>query len=552
MIALSDPLISDAGSIMRETQQQLKRELSPQITPPAKIKKEVEDPILKEGQTVQIKQFQFQGVSVFDEAVLHDRLKKYLNTEQSLAGLKQAVKIIATYYREQGYLAKVYLPPQDVAEGIITIAVLEGHLGGIQLDKNSQTRLNPVFAMHFIDHYQQIGEPIHLKKLQRGVLLLNDLPGVKASSSLLAGEQKGKSIVNLNLSDTPFFSGYSSLNNTGGRSTGKNQITLVGALNNVSGYGDKVQATFVKSKGNQYAFAEYSLPIGHNGLRLGLNVSEVKYHLIDDFDSLQSEGRADNWGANFYYPIIRSAQENLYVFGAYNDKHLRDYALDQSTVDKRVKVSSIGLRGDSQDQYWGGGSNQFSFQLHSGEVDKSNNQQNYLIDQATVKTDGHYQKLSFVANRAQSLVKTMILRVNLNGQLADTNLDSSEKLSLGGPYKVRAYPAGEASGDAAIIMQLELSKNLIQSLQVFAFYDFGRVQLHHNTYTNWNGLTDKPNNYSLDGAGLGVRWQSPVKINLDATMASPIMSNEGEAFKNKNSDGSERGTRFWLSASYQV
>ena len=43
----------------------------------------------------------------------------------------------------------------------------------------------------------------------------------------------------------------------------------------------------------------------------------------------------------------------------------------------------------------------------------------------------------------------------MRGQLAFDNLDSSEKMELGGAYGVRAYPEGEAFGDEGYIATAE-------------------------------------------------------------------------------------------------
>ena len=43
---------------------------------------------------------------------------------------------------------------------------------------------------------------------------------------------------------------------------------------------------------------------------------------------------------------------------------------------------------------------------------------------------------------------TVSLFASVNGQLASKDLDSSEKMVLGGMYAVRAYPEGEAYADA--------------------------------------------------------------------------------------------------------
>ena len=57
--------------------------------------------------------------------------------------------------------------------------------------------------------------------------------------------------------------------------------------------------------------------------------------------------------------------------------------------------------------------------------------------------------------RLQGVTDTLSLYAAFNGQVASKNLDNSEKMGLGGPAGVRAYPTGEAYGDQGYILNLE-------------------------------------------------------------------------------------------------
>ena len=70
----------------------------------------------------------------------------------------------------------------------------------------------------------------------------------------------------------------------------------------------------------------------------------------------------------------------------------------------------------------------------------------------------------------------------MRGQLAFDNLDSSEKMELGGAYGVRAYPEGEAYGDQGYVATLEaravagpVDGGCPGQLQLIAFVDVGEV-----------------------------------------------------------------------------
>ena len=88
--------------------------------------------------------------------------------------------------------------------------------------------------------------------------------------------------------------------------------------------------------------------------------------------------------------------------------------------------------------------------------------------------------------------------VNLSGQLAGNNLNSSEKYSLGGSYGVRAYPQGEASGDAGNMLNIELEHDFMPKLQGLLFYDYGHIKVNQNNFTTAD------NTRTIAGAGIGV------------------------------------------------
>lgn len=96
-------------------------------------------------------------------------------------------------------------------------------------------------------------------------------------------------------------------------------------------------------------------------------------------------------------------------------------------------------------------------------------------DATTAKTHGSYTKLAWNLSRLQALAPSWQVQANLSGQWAKGNLASSERMTLGGPNQIRAYPVNEASGDQSILLQLELQKHLGHGWQISAFYDAGQI-----------------------------------------------------------------------------
>ena len=123
-------------------------------------------------------------------------------------------------------------------------------------------------------------------------------------------------------------------------------------------------------------------------------------------------------------------------------------------------------------------------------------------------TAGSFSKYNLNLTRLQQIRERVALYLTYGYQWANKNLDSSEKLSLGGPYGVRAYPVGEASGDEGWIGMAELRYNLPNkegaknTYQLITFVDAGSIK--ENKYP-LPGST-QANRRSLYGMGVGVNW----------------------------------------------
>lgn len=92
------------------------------------------------------------------------------------------------------------------------------------------------------------------------------------------------------------------------------------------------------------------------------------------------------------------------------------------------------------------------------------------------------EKINPSVVRLQRLTDRISLYGQVQGQWSDGNLDSSEKISLGGAYGVRAYPEGEAQGDQGYVANVELRYALTEIAQLFTFVDHGEVLLNKDTW----------------------------------------------------------------------
>lgn len=244
---------------------------------------------------------------------------------------------------------------------------------------------------------------------------------------------------------------------------------------------------------------------------------------------------------------MRQSDRNLNLGAAYEWRRYEDDVLSAPLRRHRVHAFTLALSGDQRDSFHGGGITWGGVQLTLGRLDIRDPAADRAADAAGPRADGDYSKLGFQLNRLQALgVSGWRVQAMLSGQWADGNLGSSEKFTLGGPNRVRAYPVNEATGDAGVLMKLELQRELGHGWQAMAFYDTGHIRQHRDTWAGWRGGSRQPNSYSLSGAGLGVSWNR-AGWQLAASAAVPVDGNPGKDANDRNNDGTRpSAASFWL------
>jgi hemolysin activation/secretion protein len=399
---------------------------------------------------------------------------------------------------------------------------------------------------------QMPGQAMSARAIDRALLLMDDLPGVSVAGSMVEGEQPGETDVMLSVSDEPVISGTASVDNNGSRSTGMERLSGNLSFNSPLRLGDALAVNLLKTQGSDYQRLAYGLPVGMDGMRAGVQLSHMRYELLGEFASLSGKGTADTEGFNVSYPLVRSQFRNINVALNYDTKKFDNVNSSGPQSKYKVNVAAASLNFSEIDNWAGGGSNNASVSMTSGRVnlDGSANQN---TDATGANTQGGYQKLTLSISRLQTLTPDLGLYVAASAQTASKNLDSSEKLYLGGASGVRAYPSSEGGGTEGQTVTAELRQKLNAKATVTGFYDYGHAKaFNDNNKVDGSGLNSgiAPNSYALKGYGVSLAWQPEKNIDIKATVAkrigtSPIAS----ASTGMDGDGTKRINRVWVSAS---
>ncbi|WP_159084436.1 ShlB/FhaC/HecB family hemolysin secretion/activation protein [Dongshaea marina] len=486
----------DAGSLLR--QQELQEKAQQQRLPELEEKKQ-KKPVekVKEGPKVLIREIKFSGDHQLLPVTEQEKLTRDLIGKRvGINELLQSVDQTTDHLRSKGYLvARAYLPRQDVSEGVVTIAIIGGRLDGsaekgggwiMKAAPDEKPRASLEFLRQMAEAAAPSGSMVQQQNLERGLLLINDLPAIHTESHLEPGLQPGSTRLVVDVYEDPLFSGRLWGDNYGSRSTGEAQLNTLLSLNDLTGRGDRVQLLLTGSEGLKLGRLEYQRPLGVSGLRGGLSYVYLDYKAVEGTAETSGlKGDSQVMQAELSYPLLRSRPLNLSSYLRYNHKKMLDDSSAGRVRDKRVDSAMLGIGGDRSDGWLTGGITLWDLNLVTGYLDLSRVPQDEQTDAQSLDTQGHYWKLGYSLARLQRLPGTWSLYGRLSGQYAGKNLDSSEEFILGGPNGVQAYPINEGSGDQGWLAHLELRYAVAGgtpwgSLILSGFGNTGNITLHHD------------------------------------------------------------------------
>jgi hemolysin activation/secretion protein len=447
-----------------------------------------------DGVQVNVSHLKFTGNKHVHSVELALLLKEYLGKSLGIKELNQMTMMVTRYYRQQGYmLAQAYLPEQDINQDTLEIAVLEGYLGEVKL--NVSSGLNKAFFNRVASRHLTKGEVIKESNLVRNVTLINSLPGLNATSQLNPGRETGYSDVEIDVQALPRLSGFISVNTYGNRFTGREVLQAGLSLNNLAGRGDQLNLRLKGSNGEGQRELQlgYVLPVFDTSSLLYLSAGYADYQLGGQFSRLGAEGSSYYTSALLDQPLLRSRQGNVTSRLGLSYKDISDDISAFTLKDHRsISAIELGLFGDWRDTTWQG-LNQLGFNLKLADVDFKNDLAE-IIDDTGAKTTGSYIKYTVFASRLQSISDAYNVRLSGEWQGTNKNLDSSEKLSIGGVNRWREYGELPSSADRGLIIGTELRRAMLPvtalasflpvlpSLEVspYIFLDYGRGIISHS------------------------------------------------------------------------
>lgn len=526
-----------ADSQQIETPGEVYRELTPKI-PDLRQSKNKESVFTKKDEEVKnntlrfkLSGFDFIGNKVIDDNQLLRVTQKFLNKNVSFQELKSIIDLIEQKYDQAGWLVKISLPPQDITNGIVKLVILEGRVAELLLDPKSKNINDYQVVIDYVFN-QTRKRGSNLDAINRGLLLVNDLPGIDASASMRKGHRPGELGLMLKVNNRKKIKQTLSIDNTGSRSIGSERLIYQIKLGNVLNKKETSDLSLLKTEGLDYFGAELSFPLFRDGLSLGISASNLDYEVVtNDTNGIDRgiKGESSFYEINFKYPIIRKNEFNVNVKISHEIRKFDGFVSGQNTNKYKINTNVLSFYGNRYDDFIYGGESYFSLSYLNGD------KRDKLTPLAREKS---YSKIDFNFGRIQDFNNKISVIANVSGQYSGSEaLDVSDFISMGGFNAVRAYPRGEGSGSKGFVSSLQLNYLIRQSLILSPFIDYGQVE-------NKSQLNSK---YDLSGAGLAVSFFGPYKSIFNITYARRFGENPNRLINGNDQDGKLVKNRFWFS-----
>lgn len=365
---------------------------------------------------------------------------------------------ITQFYRERGFiLAKAYIPRQEARDGVVTLTLLLGTLGGVDVS-NSDLYDDDYLAATFDD---MLTMPVTGAAIEENLYLINDYPGVLATGLFRSGTQVGDARLNLDVRWQREFEANVRVDNHGSEQTGEFRLYTEGLWNNPLGNADQLQVAALlaaKPTNTVYGLMRYSTRVYDPRFNVSVGFSSNDFVLgpgnSESVNNLALEGKTQQADASFTYRFKRSRTENyfgVFLFEEINSE-IRLGALPGAGdvgLDDTIQNLSLVFRYDILTEE--------SKILHQGDVKFTSGE---FIEGAEIGQDEQYNILNanytlltfwnipyFDANTR------LIYRASL--QYASSPLSSISQFTLAGPTKARGYPINQFSADNAVYLGID-------------------------------------------------------------------------------------------------
>ena len=453
----------------------------------------------------------------------------------TIGQIESVANTLTRFYRERGFvLAKAYIPKQEVRDGVVTLTLLLGMLGEVNVNGNEMYDAEDLKAVF----KNMMGRPVTSAAVEENLFLINDFPGITVDGYFEPGNQVGDTRLNINVKNERRYNANVRVDNHGTKESGLYRFYVDGQVNNLLGMADMLQASYLLAQqpaNTNYYRLNYEMNLFSPRFRFGVETSKNQFVVDQSAIAANIDLKGDVYvnAANLKYVRRRGRTNN------------QTYELRYEEITSDLQIGNIPDIGNALDDKQRNTSLAYHFdflqeakrRLHQGQIKLTSGSFVYGEDPGQdrnyVILNSDYSMLSFWKVPFFEADTRLVYRTNL--QYAGKNLSSTMRFSLAGPTRARAYSPSTFTGDDAIYLGVDwlfnspdwLDFNITERINFknitkpFVFADYGYGLQHTLKPGEADGTAQ------LFDAGVGLQFSSGSAFSGNLMAAFPV----AESFK---------------------
>lgn len=466
-----------------------------------------------------VRRIRVTGATVFTDAELARIFAPLEGRKIVLDDLRKAAEKLEALYRARGhFLTRVLVPPQEVRDETLDVQVLEGFIADLFVEAPNANMA--ALGKGLVGPVTR-ARPVRLVDLESPMLLLNDMPGIRATSVLKPGVAPASSDLVLKMERRPTQS-FMALSNLASDAIGPLTLVMGTTISQPLGLAGATDLT-LNAAGErmdelQVITVRHAIPVGRRGVVATVGLVVASARPGGDVAALDLRSHSGSGSVRVRVPLLRTRTDALFAEAGFAVNRSFVSALGEPVTQDRSSVADVALAW--RQVGWLGGDMNVRLGASQGLLAFGANDRDVRLP-SVIGFAPKFQKFTLLWQRNQPLLGPLSAGFVVQGQYSRQRLLSGEQMMFGGSLIGRGYDPSSIIGDKGIggLAELRFSlprlsvKGRLDNLQLYGFGDAA--------VTVVNPLPgDTRTTSRLATLGVGLRGLAFGRVALDAHVAS--------------------------------
>lgn len=267
--------------------------------------------------------------------------------------LSEVVDNINYHYASNGYVtAKAYIPPQTLEDGTVTISLIEGKVGQLNVSNNKYTSSSYIKKRLSAKE----DEVFEIAELENDIVKFNHYnQGIRLNANLKKGKEEGTTDIDIVAQEKFPFHVVGLMDNAGRKTIGELRGGLMIYADSLFKQRDKLTIGSYASSHSITPFADYNIPVNKQDGRVGFTFSTSYSEIANGpYEIFDISSRSYNYSLYYTHPLIRTPKFELNSYTAANYKEgstlFGDYRLHTDQVTSLE--TALNARYDTKRGIW--------------------------------------------------------------------------------------------------------------------------------------------------------------------------------------------------------